>query len=144
MTGMPGMEVAIPPEASERQLLVSVLSRVMVLQAVQTRMEAAMTQAFDDLRTAAQNLGGEGGQLTQAKDAILAAIQSLQSINATLQANNAALQQAANDANAALAAGEQVASETTATINGVIDTANTVEAQLQAAADALNTPPPTP
>ena len=123
----------IPLEASDRQLLVAVLSRVIVL-------EEKMTQAFDDLRAAQEALGGEGGQLTQAKDAILNAIAGLQSINTTLQANNAALQQAANDANASLAAGQQVAVETTQTIQNVITTADTVEQQLNDAAAALNPP----
>ena len=127
----------IPLEASDRQLLVAVLSRVIVL-------EEKMTQAFDDLRAAQEALGGEGGQLTQAKDAILNAIAGLQSINTTLQATNAALQQAANDANAALAAGQQVAVETTQTIQNVITTADTVEQQLNDAAAALNPPAPTP
>lgn len=127
----------LPLWASDRQLLVELLERMLVL-------EAKMASGFEGLQAAAEALGGEGGQLTQAKDAILNAIAGLQSINATLQANNAALQQAANDANAALASGQQVAAETTQTINNVIDTANTVEQQLNDAAAALQQPPPTP
>lgn len=131
------MVVPLPLETSDRQLLVAILNRLIV-------MEAKMTQAFDDLRAAKDALGGEGGQLAQATDAILAAIAGLQSINATLQTNNAALQQAATDANAALAAGQQVATETTQTITDVVATANTVEQQLNAAAAALTPPPPPP
>jgi seryl-tRNA synthetase len=124
---------------SDRQFLVGLWNRMIVLE----EKVDGMTQAFDDLRAAQEALGGEGGQFTQAKDAILAAIAGLQSINATLQAANAELQAAATAANASLAAGEQVAADTTATITSVVDTANTVEQQLNDAAAALQ-PAPTP
>ena len=130
---MSTMEVAIPPEASERQLLVMVLSRVLVVQQEQRN----MAQGFTDLQAAIDRLTAEGGQLDTARDAILTAIQALQTQVSTLQASAATLQQQFE------AAGAQASAEAQA-VNDAVANIDNVGNSLTAAADSINNPPPAP
>lgn len=125
----------LPLWASDRQVLVELFEHMLVL-------EAKMSQGFADLQAAVDALSGEGGEITQAKDAILGAIGGLQSVVSTLQSSLANAQAAVDAANQQLADAGVTAGTQADTLNTVKDQFDDAEQQLNAAAAALQNPTP--
>ena len=127
------VSLPLPLEASERQLLVAILSRTVVLQEKVDQ----MAQGFTDLQTAVDAISGEGGELTQMRDAVLAAIAALQGHVTTLQQSADALQAQFDAAGMTAGAEAQTLQQTKATLDAV-------EQSLNDAANAVNNPPAPP
>lgn len=107
-------------------------------------LETTMADGFTDLQGAVQAISGEGGEITQATTTILAAIDGLHTITTTLQTELAASQAALADAQAQIAAGQQVATESVTTLQHAKEQFDTAEQQLNDAAAALQPPAPEP
>jgi chromosome segregation ATPase len=130
--------------AAERRLEMDEATRAWQNAPILARLDALertiMTE-FEGLQTAVAGISGEGGEIAQAKDAVLAAIGGLQSINANLQAQLALAQTTLEQAQADLAAGRQVAADSTSTLQTVKSEFDTAEQQLNDAATALQPAP---
>jgi chromosome segregation ATPase len=126
--------------AAERQLATDEAERAWQNAPILAQLEAlerTIMVEFERLQGAVAGISGEGGEIAQAKDAVLAAIGGLQSINANLQAQLAMAQTTLEQAQADLAAGRQVAADSTSTLETVKGEFDTAEQQLNDAARAL-------
>jgi chromosome segregation ATPase len=107
------------------------------------RLETRMAQGFADLHEQVQAIRGEGGEITQAKDAILAAVETLRNQVVTLQQAAADAASALTNVQGQLAQAGVDASADAAALQEARATFNTVEQQLGDMAASVNQPPST-
>jgi chromosome segregation ATPase len=130
--------------AAERRLATDEAERTWQNAPILARLDAlerTIMVEFEGLQAAVAGISGEGGEIAQAKDAVLAAIGGLQSINVNLQEQLALAQSTLAQAQADLAAGRQVAADSTSTLETVKSEFDTAEQQLNDAAAALQPAP---
>lgn len=127
------------PSRSLSQIVWAWLMEPLVL-----RLEQSMAQGFADLAAQVRAIGGEGGEITQAKNAILAAVAGLQTTVNTLQTNLTAAQQAVVEVQQQLTDAGVTAGTQAETLQNVKSEFDAAEQQLNDAAAALQNPPPTP